>query len=69
MAEDADTHTSHLIQEMRAEMRGRFDQTDGSLADLMRCADGNTILLNLLSGFAHGDESCLARLDTKSSYS
>ncbi|MGI4733299.1 MAG: hypothetical protein ACRYFW_16370 [Janthinobacterium lividum] len=61
MADDVESHTIMLLQEMRAEITGRFDEMSERLDDLANRVDGNTLILNMLAGMVASHED---RLDS-----
>ena len=63
MADDTENHTIRLLQEMRAELRGRLDGIDETLGDMTTRINGNTITLNMLMGALYDHEERLARLE------
>lgn len=63
MPNEPENHTVRLLQELRTEMRGRFDGIDESFADLTRRVDGNTLLLNVMAGVLHDHEQRLSKLE------
>ncbi|MGB7241737.1 MAG: hypothetical protein WBC93_06610 [Sulfitobacter sp.] len=46
MADDSGNHTIKLLQEMRTELRGRFDDVDTRI-------DGLTHIMTLMAGHSH----------------
>ena len=54
-----------VLQELRAEMRERFDTLDGQVADLSTRVDGNTLILNLIAGGLHDHEQRVTVLEQR----
>jgi len=53
MAETPDNHTIALLQEMRREMRERFDAIDERFDGVDARIDGVTHILTLMAGHSH----------------
>ena len=53
MAETPDNHTIALLQEMRREMRERFDAVDDRFDGVDARIDGLTHILTLMAGHSH----------------
>ena len=63
MAEEAESLTLRILQEIREEIRGmRSDMEDG-FTDLTQRVDGNTLLLNLVTGVVHDHETRIDKLE------
>lgn len=65
MADEPENHTIRLLQEVRTEMRERFDKVDGRFDDLGLRVDGITHILTLLAGVSHSHEERISKLETE----
>ncbi|HRO11922.1 hypothetical protein [Amaricoccus sp.] len=65
MADEPENHTIRLLQEVRTEMRERFDKVDGRFDDLGLRVDGITHILTLLAGVSHNHEERISKLETE----
>lgn len=69
MAEEAESLTIRLLQEIRADqqaMRGEIAELREEVKDLTQRIDGNTLILNLVAGVAHDHEQRIDRLEQRS---
>ena len=68
MAEEPDSLTLRLLQEMREEMRGLRQaqaETNEKIADWVQRIDGNTLTFNLVAGAVYDHEQRIAMLEER----
>ena len=63
MADDTENHTIKLLQEMRTEMRARFDGIDERFDDIDTRIDGLTHIMTLMAGHSHDLDNRLETLE------
>ena len=63
MADEPESLTIRLLQELRAEIREFRADTDQRFEDLRQRVDGNTLLLNLVAGVTHDQEHRITALE------
>ena len=72
MSDETENDTLRLLQEIRAEMRERFDRIDARFAAIderfdgvEQRLDGNTLLLNIVAGITHDHERRINALEAR----
>ena len=66
MAEEPESLTIRLLQEIRAEqqaVRADIAELRDEVKDLTQRVDGNTLILNLVAGVVHGHEQRIGRFE------
>ncbi len=63
MSDDTENHTIKLLQEMRQEMRERFDQVDEQFRDVNARIDGITHIMTLMAGHSHNLDERVERIE------
>lgn len=68
MADDPDSLTLRILQELREEMRqmrSAQEATNDHIAELVQRVDGNTLVFNLMAGVVHDHEGRIEKLESR----
>ena len=63
MSNKTENHTIKLLQEMRAEMKDRFNAIDEKFSDLNLRLDGMSHIMTLMAGHSHDLDARVERLE------
>ncbi|GEM_PF-581560 len=66
MPDKTENHTIKLLQELRLEIRDRFDKVDERFDDVDARIDGLTHIVTLMAGHSHNLDARVERLENAS---